>query len=103
MFNELLMKVQKDLNYYKDQLAFVSYEIKEARKKELKQKVIEENRDQDSTSAVESEKKKKEKKVGYQVWAFDGEFWRDELNTYEYSGKNLCTADEDNAGAKSEK
>ena len=103
VFNELLMKVQKDLNYYKDQLAFVSYEIKEARKKELKQKVIEENRDQDSTSAVESEKKKKEKKVGYQVWAFDGEFWRDELNTYEYSGKNLCTADEDNAGAKSEK
>ena len=98
--SNLLMKVQKDLNFYKDQLAFVSYEITETRKKELKQKVIDTNLE---SLGVASENKvvisKKKKKSGYQVWAFDSEFWKDELNTYEYSGKNKCTADETGAGA----
>lgn len=123
-FNQVVLNIEKNMAYYKQQILFVNYEILEAKKSQMRTKALAEEKlsegsdaetkDSDESAAkemlseapsdqpaveilVKPEPPIKENysrshyvKSGYRYWPYQGEAWIDEVDTYQYSGENLC-------------
>ena len=91
-FSKVVMNLEKNIKYYKEQLVFVNYEIIEARKKLILNKIVtksEESKRTDKPDGRDESRSDYEDK-GLRYWPFQGEFWEDEIGNYQYFGENLC-------------
>lgn len=67
------------------QLGFLKYEILNGLRLNLREQIAGEK------SLITDEKERSYyAQNGYRIWPMQGEFWRDEIGSYQYVGKNLC-------------
>lgn len=85
-FNEVILSIQNNITYYKQQMKFVYYEILEAKKSQLRLKIAA----KDVPMVNESYNRNFYVKNGFHYWPFQGEFWLDEIGNYQYLGDNRC-------------
>lgn len=85
-FNQVILSLEKNITYYKQQMKFVYYEILESKKSQLRLKM--------STGVEKSKEDVYNRdfyvKSGYRYWPFQGEFWIDEIGNYQYLGESHC-------------
>ena len=84
--NQVILSLEKNLTYYKQQMKFVYYEILEAKKSQLRLKIAA----KDLPPVSESYNRDFYVKSGFRYWPFQGEFWIDEIGNYQYLGDNHC-------------
>ncbi len=85
-FNQVILSLEKNIMYYKQQMKFVYYEILEAKKSQLRLKIA----SKDAPVQNEVYNRNFYVKNGFRYWPFQGEFWIDEIGNYQYLGDNLC-------------
>lgn len=85
-FNQVILSLEKNITYYKQQMKFVYYEILEAKKSQLRLKIAA----KDALPPNEVYNRNFYVKNGFRYWPFQGEFWIDEIGNYQYLGDNLC-------------
>lgn len=85
-FNQVILSIEKNITYYKQQMKFVYYEILEAKKSQLRLKIAA----KDAPPPNEVYNRNFYVKNGFRYWPFQGEFWQDEIGNYQYLGDNLC-------------
>jgi hypothetical protein len=88
---DLAKNVQAHLKIFKSesenivsQVAFLKYEMLDSKKADLKRQVA-------SGDSVEGRLTRDYyAQNGYRYWPFQGEYWRDEIGSFQYVGQNLC-------------
>ncbi|OFZ29141.1 MAG: hypothetical protein A2622_13950 [Bdellovibrionales bacterium RIFCSPHIGHO2_01_FULL_40_29] len=89
-------KLAADVQYYlksyltttmnmADQISFIKYEALDGLKNQLKVKIV------GPLDSVEADfSRDYYAQNGYRYWPFEGEYWRDEIGSYQYVGVNRC-------------
>ncbi|MBP47266.1 MAG: hypothetical protein CMH53_04955 [Myxococcales bacterium] len=89
-----LKQVQRDINSYQDRLDELTIDLQEKELDRLNRKIEQVEQKKRGGKLVESGGSQSIAGSDSMVWPFEGEFWKDEINSYRSSLKSQCTEDQ---------